>query len=156
MKVNNISLKQEGGQTIEQVAAAPQQQSVDPAIQQISDFISQAIKQGQNAAEVVMSLVEQKVDQQTIGQALMMNGFEENDIASLFEQMSQQQPEEQVGGEPFPVDELNKSPEELTDDTRMHADDMSAEETDEPGMSLAKSGIEIKPENEGPSLLIID
>lgn len=127
MKVNNISLKQEGGQTTEQVAAQPQQQSVDPAIQQISDFISQAISQGQNAAEVVMSLVEQQVDQQTIGQALMMNGFEENDIASLFEQMTQQQP----------------------DDTRMYADDMSSEETDEPDMSLAKSGIEIKPENEG-------
>jgi len=134
----------------EQVEAQPQQQSVDPAIQQISDFISQAIGQGQNPAEVVMALVEQQVDQQTIGQALMMNGFEENDIMSLFEQMSQgQQPEEQVGGEPMPVDNLNQSPEELTEDESMHSDDMSLEETEEAGMSMGKSGIEIKPENEG-------
>jgi hypothetical protein len=150
VKVNNISLKQEGGQMTEQVEAQPQQQSVDPAIQQISDFISQAIEQGQNPAEVVMALVEQQVDQQTIGQALMMNGFEENDIISLFEQMSQgQQPEEQVGGEPMPVDNLNQSPEELTEDESMHSDDMSVEETEEAGMSMGKSGIEIKPENEG-------
>ena len=132
MKVNKISLKQEGGQTTEQVEVQPQQQSVDPAIQQISDFISQAISQGQNAAEVVMSLVEQQVDQQIIGQALMMNGFEENDIVSLFEQISEgQQPEEEIGVEPN------------------IADDMSVEETDESGLSMGKSGIEIKPENEG-------
>jgi hypothetical protein len=31
----------------------------------------------------------------------------------------------------------------------MHADDMSAEDTQEPGLSMGKSGIEIKPENEG-------
>jgi hypothetical protein len=140
---------QEGGQMAEQVMAQPQQESVDPAIQQISDFISQSIDQGQNAAEVVMSLMQQQVDQQTIGQALMMNGFEEDDIMSLFQELSQgQQLEEQVGGEPD-IANLNKSPEELTGDERIHADDMSAEETDEPGMSLAKSGIEIKPENEG-------
>lgn len=140
---------QEGGPMPEQVDAQPQQQSVDPAIQQISDFISQSIDQGQNAAEVVMSLMQQEVDQQTIGQALMMNGFEEDDIMSLFQELSQgQQIEEQAGGEPD-IANLDKSPEELTADERIHADDMSAEETDEPGMSLAKSGIEIKPENEG-------
>lgn len=149
MKVNKISLKQEGGQTTEQVEAQPQQ-AVDPAVQQISDFISQAIGQGQNAAEVVMSLIEQQVDQQTIGQALMMNGFEENDIMSLFEQMSEgQQPEEQVGGEPMPADQLDQTSQQLTEDESMHSDDMSEEETQEPGMSMGKSGIEIKPENEG-------
>ena len=148
MKVNKISLKQEGGQATEQVGAQPQQ-SVDPAVQQISDFISQAIDQGQNAAEVVMSLVQQQVDQQTIGQALMMNGFEEDDIMSLFEQMSQgQQPEEQVGGEPM-ADDLNQTTQELTEDESMHSDDMSEEDTEEPGLSMGKSGIEIKPENEG-------
>lgn len=133
----------------EEVMAQPQQESVDPAIQQISDFISQSIGQGQNPAEVVMSLVQQQVDQQTIGQALMMNGFEEDDIMALFQELSQgQQVEEQGGGEPD-LANLNQTPEELTQDTRMHADDMSVEETDEPGMALAKSGIEIKPENEG-------
>ena len=148
MKVNKISLKQEGGQATEQVGAQPQQ-SVDPAVQQISDFISQAIDQGQNAAEVVMSLVQQQVDQQTIGQALMMNGFEEDDIMSLFEQMSQgQQPEEQVGGEPM-ADDLNQTTQELTEDESMHSDEMSEKDTEEPGLSMGKSGIEIKPENEG-------
>jgi len=141
---------QEGGQATEQVAAQPQQQSVDPAIQQISDYISQAIGQGQNAAEVVMSLVEQQVDQQTIGQALMMNGFEENDIMSLFKQMSQgQQLEEGAGGEPNDIANLNQTPEQLTENESMHADDMSAEDTQEPGLSMGRSGIEIKPENEG-------
>jgi len=141
---------QEGGQATEQVAAQPQQQSVDPAIQQISDFISQAIGQGQNAAEVVMSLVEQQVDQQTIGQALMMNGFEENDIMSLFKQMSQgQQLEEGAGGEPNDIANLNQTPEQLTENESIHADDMSAEDTQEPGLSMGRSGIEIKPENEG-------
>lgn len=139
---------QNGGQAAEQVVS--QQQSVDPAIQQISDFISQAISQGQNPAEVVMSLVEQQVDQQTIGQALMMNGFEENDIMALFQEMGQgQQPEEGAGGEPDTIGELNRTPEELTEDERMHADTMSVEETNEAGMSMGKSGIEIKPENEG-------
>jgi hypothetical protein len=141
---------QEGGQMAEQVMAQPQQESVDPAIQQISDFISQAITEGQNPAEVVMSLVQQQVDQQVIGQALMMNGFEENDIMSLFQELSQgQQVEEQAGGEPFPSANLNQTPEQLTEDTSMHSDEMSAEETDEPGLSMGKSGIEIKPENEG-------
>jgi hypothetical protein len=150
VKVNKISLMQEGGQMAEQVMADPQQQSVDPAIQQISDFISQAITEGQNPAEVVMSLVQQQVDQQVIGQALMMNGFEENDIMSLFQELSQgQQVEEQAGGEPFPSANLNQTPEQLTEDTSMHSDEMSAEETDEPGLSMGKSGIEIKPENEG-------
>ena len=147
MKVNKISLKQEGGQTIEQVEAQPQQQSIDPAVQQISDYISQAISQGQNAAEVVMSLIQQQVDQQTIGQALMMNGFEENDIMSLFEQMSQGQ--EEVSNEPGSPDDLNNNPQEISRNESLEAADMSEEEMQDPGMEMGKSGIEIKPENEG-------
>ena len=59
----------------------------------------------------------------------MMNGFEENDIMSLFEQMSQgQQPEEQVGGEPMPADQLDQTSQQLTEDESMHFDDMSEEE----------------------------
>ena len=112
MKVNNISLKQEGGQMTEQVEAQPQQQSVDPAVQQISDFISQAIEQGENPAEVVMTLVEQQVEQEIIGQALMMNGFEENDILSLFQQISQGQ--EEVSNEPGSPDDLNSNPQEIS------------------------------------------
>jgi hypothetical protein len=147
VKVNKISLKQEGGQTTEQVEAQPQQQSVDPAVQQISDYISQAISQGQNAAEVVMSLVEQQVDQQTIGQALMMNGFEENDIMSLFEQMSQGQ--EEVSNEPGSPDDLNNNPQEISRNESLEAAAMSEEEMQDPEMEMGKSGIEIKPENEG-------
>lgn len=127
MIVNKISLKQEGGQAVEQV----QQQSIDPAIQQISDFISQAIGQGKNPVEVVMSLMQQQVDQQIIGQALMMNGFEENDITSLFEQMSQQQ---NVSNQQVDPNEQVPAEQEIMQD---------------PGMDMAKSGIEIKPENEG-------
>ena len=147
MKVNKISLKQEGGQTVEQVEAQPQQQSIDPAVQQISDYISQAISQGQNAAEVVMSLIQQQVDQQTIGQALMMNGFEENDIMSLFEQMSQGQ--EEVSNEPGSPDDLNNNPQEISRNESLEAAEMSEEEMQDPGMEMGKSGIEIKSENEG-------
>jgi len=132
--VNKISLKQEGGQAVEQV----QQQSVDPAIQQISDFISQAIGQGQNAAEVVMSLMQQQVDQQIIGQALMMNGFEENDIMSLFEQMSQQQ---NVSNEQVDPNEQAPVEQEIMQDPGMEIGKL--------GIEIGKSGIEIKPENEG-------
>lgn len=133
----------------EQVMGQPQQQSVDPAIQQISDFISQAITQGQNPAEVVMSLVEQQVDQQTIGQALMMNGFEENDIMSLFQQMSEGQDREEVSNEPGTGDDLNQNPQEIARNESLEPDDISEEEMQEPGMAMGKSGIEIKPENEG-------
>jgi len=147
VKVNKISLKQEGGQTVEQVEAQPQQQSIDPAVQQISDYISQAISQGQNAAEVVMSLIQQQVDQQTIGQALMMNGFEENDIMSLFEQMSQGQ--EEVSNEPGSPDDLNNNPQEISRNESLEAAEMSEEEMQDPGMEMGKSGIEIKSENEG-------
>ena len=141
MKVNNISLKQEGGQMTEQVEAQPQQQSVDPAVQQISDFISQAIEQGENPAEVVMTLVEQQVEQEIIGQALMMNGFEENDILSLFQQISQGQ--EEVSNEPGSPDDLNSNPQEISRNQSLE------EEMQDPEMEMAKSGIEIKPENEG-------
>jgi hypothetical protein len=141
VKVNNISLKQEGGQMTEQVEAQPQQQSVDPAVQQISDFISQAIEQGENPAEVVMTLVEQQVEQEIIGQALMMNGFEENDILSLFQQISQGQ--EEVSNEPGSPDDLNSNPQEISRNQSLE------EEMQDPEMEMAKSGIEIKPENEG-------
>jgi len=66
VKVNKISVKQMGGQ------AASQQ--VDPAIQQITEFISTSINNGEDPVEVVMSLVDQQVDQETIAQVFMQVG----------------------------------------------------------------------------------
>jgi len=125
---------------------------MDPAVQQISDFISKAIAEGQNAAEVVMALVQQEVDQQTIGQALIMNGFEENDIISLFEEMGQGQ--QQVSNEPGSPDDLNNNPQEIARNENLKTDNMSEQQmqnpaTQDPAMGMAKSGIEIKAENEG-------
>jgi hypothetical protein len=125
---------------------------IDPAVQQISDFISKAIAEGQNAAEVVMALVQQEVDQQIIGQALIMNGFEENDIISLFEEMGQGQ--QQVSNEPGSPDDLNNNPQEIARNENLKTDNMSEQQmqnpaTQDPGMGMAKSGIEIKAENEG-------
>ena len=111
-------------------------QQVDPAIQQITEFISTSINNGEDPVEVVMSLVDQQVDQETIAQVFMQVGYAEEDIVTLFEQVQQKmQP-------PGPA-----SPEQQTQDPQEIARNESMAE--ESQMEQAKSGIEIKPENKG-------
>ena len=78
VNLNNKSVNQ-GGPSMMQ----PQQQ-VDPAILQISEFFSTSVDEGKKPEEVVISLMEQKVDQNTIAQALMNMGYAEEDLTILF------------------------------------------------------------------------
>jgi len=128
VKVNKISVKQMGGQ------AASQQ--VDPAIQQITEFISTSINNGEDPVEVVMSLVDQQVDQETIAQVFMQVGYAEEDIVTLFEQVQQKM---QPPG-PASAEQQTQDPQEIA------RNESIAEESQ---MEQAKSGIEIKPENKG-------
>jgi hypothetical protein len=128
VKVNKISVKQMGGQ------AASQQ--VDPAIQQITEFISTSINNGEDPVEVVMSLVDQQVDQETIAQVFMQVGYAQEDIVTLFEQVQQKM---QPPG-PASAEQQTQDPQEIARNESM------AEESQ---MEQAKSGIEIKPENKG-------
>ena len=64
-------------------------QQVDPAMQQITEFISTSINNGEDPVEVVMSLVDQQVDQEIIAQVFMQVGYAQEDIVTLFEQVQQ-------------------------------------------------------------------
>jgi len=111
-------------------------QQVDPAIQQITEFISTSINNGEDPVEVVMSLVDQQVDQETIAQVFMQVGYAEEDIVTLFEQVQQKM---QPPG-PASAEQQTQDPQEIARNESM------AEESQ---MEQAKSGIEIKPENKG-------
>jgi hypothetical protein len=111
-------------------------QQVDPAIQQITEFISTSINNGEDPVEVVMSLVDQQVDQETIAQVFMQVGYAQEDIVTLFEQVQQKM---QPPG-PASAEQQTQDPQEIARNESM------AEESQ---MQQAKSGIEIKPENKG-------
>ena len=148
MKVNKLSLKQDGGPSHQmpdgttmpgathgESMGQPQQQ-VDPAIQQITEFISTSINNGDDPIDVVMTLVDQQVDEQTIAEVFMQVGYAQEDVVALFEQVQQKmQP-------PGPA-----SPEQQTQDPQEIARNEAMAEQSQ--MQQAKSGIEIKPENEG-------
>ena len=111
-------------------------QQVDPAIQQITEFISTSIDNGEDPVEVVMSLVDQQVDQETIAQVFMQVGYAQEDIVTLFEQVQQKM---QPPG-PASAEQQTQDPQEIARNESM---------TEEYQMQQAKSGIEIKPENKG-------
>jgi hypothetical protein len=131
VKVNKISLKQMGGQAANQ--------AVDPAIQQITEFINTSVNDGQDPTDVVMSLMEQEVDQQIIAQAFMQLGYQEEDVVALFQQVQ----EKSQPAPPSTPEEQTRNPQEMTRNETM------AEQSQEGEMPMAQSGIEIKPENEG-------
>jgi len=142
--INKKSLMQMGG--------APTDQNVDPAMEQIVEFIGSSINEGQDPSEVVIGLLQQEVDQQTIGQALMQVGYQEEDVIALFDKI---QKESQPAPESTPQ-EQTQNPQELA---RNQAMEEQAETEEQEAMVAqqdamaqqlqAKSGIEIKPENEG-------
>lgn len=143
MDLNKKSVKQQGGSMIPQQPGLQQQPQVDPQVMQISEMFTAAVQEGQQPQEVLMGLMQQEVDQNIIGQALMQLGYEEEAIISLFEDVQKlQQPQE-------------PSPQQITNNPQQLA---RAEEIQQeaPGMDMnitsidqAKSGIEIKPENKG-------
>ena len=152
VNLNKISVKQQGGQMIpEQPGMQTQQgvpsmmqpqQQVDPAIQQISQFFTAAMEQGAKPEEVVMNLMQQEVDQGTIAQALMTVGYAEQDITVLFENVQRM-------GQPgkASAQEVNANPQQLARNQELAQQQQGPVSVDP--IEMAKSGIEIKPENKG-------
>tara|TARA_R110000823_G_scaffold11298_24_gene38620 strand:- start:803 stop:4309 length:3507 start_codon:yes stop_codon:yes gene_type:complete len=155
VKVNKISLKQVGGEQ--------QNQPVDPAMQQMTEFISNSINEGQDPVDIVVGLVGQEIDPQTIAQAFITVGYKEEDIISLFEAVkNKSQP-----SEPASNKEQTQNPQEIARNQALELEAKAAEEQeaqqaqaaqresvtkqqDEMSQTLtAKSGIEINPENKG-------
>lgn len=87
------------------------QQQVDPAILQISEFFSTSIDEGKKPEEVVISLMEQKVDQNTIAQALMNMGYVEEDLTILFKNV-----ESLTKPKPPSNQQINNNPQQLSRD----------------------------------------
>ena len=142
VKLNKISVKQEGGQMIpSQPAMSNQPQGVDPMVQEITEMISSSVNQGKDIVDVVLELSQQEVDQQLIAQALMMGGMQEQDIITLFEQVSIKA---QPPGPSSPED-VNSSPQLLARNEAL--ENSEPEQDNMPG--FAESGIEIKPKNKG-------
>ena len=176
MKVNKLSLKQGGGnveqpshqmpdgtimpgethQEAEQqpVIQAPAQQE-DQAIAQITEMVNSALQEGEDPVNIVMALIEQEVDQNIIAQAFMSGGYAEEDVVTLFETVQQKsQPPAAASAE-----QQTKDPQEIARNQSLEEEEALAEvqqaetlaaEQDAMSQNLAaKSGIEIKPENEG-------
>jgi len=176
VKVNKLSLKQGGGnveqpthqmpdgtvmpgethqQAEEQPVIQPPAQQQDPAIAQISEMVNSALQEGQDPVSIVMALIEQDVDQNIIAQAFITGGYAEEDVVTLFENVQQKsQPPAEASAE-----EQTKDPQEIARNQSLEEEAALAEaqqaetlaaEQDAMSQNLtAKSGIEIKPENEG-------
>ena len=143
MDLNKISVKQQGGQMIPNQPGMQQQPQVDPAIQQVSVFFKESIEQGGKPEEVVMGLMQQEVDQNTIVQALMSLGYQENDLQVLFQNIQkQQQPSDPT------AQQINQDPQQLARQQEIQEGQEGLDVNIDP-IQMAKSGIEIKPENEG-------
>jgi hypothetical protein len=110
-------------------------------VQQVTEMISSSVNQGQDIVDVVLDLSQQQVDQQVIAQALMMGGMQQEDIMTLFQQVSIKA---QPPG-PSSPEEVNSSPQLLARNEAL--ENNAPKEDSMPG--FAKSGIEIKPENRG-------
>ena len=87
------------------------QQQVDPAILQISEFFSTSVDEGKKPEEVVISLMEQEVDQNTIAQALMNMGYAEEDLTILFKNV-----ESLTKPKPPSNQQINNNPQQLSRD----------------------------------------
>lgn len=144
-----------GGQSSMQ----PTGQSNDSGMQQIVGFINTSVNEGQDPVEVVMGLLQQEVDQQIIAQAFMQLGYEEEQLMQLFSAVQERsQPQE-----PSSPDEQTRNPQEIARNQALEEQAEAEEEQAamseknamaeqlamDQGMPVAKSGIEIKPENKG-------
>ena len=129
--------EQQGGPSMMQ----PQQQ-VDPQVMQISQFFAQSIEQGGQPEEVVINLMQQEIDQNTIAQALMTVGYQEADITALFQSV-----QEMTQPKPASASEVNRNPQELARNQQIASEQQGPVAVDP--IDMAQSGIEIKPENKG-------
>lgn len=158
VKANKKSLKQQGGAMIPEAPGMmempqqPQQPKVNPEVMQIAQMIKSSVNEGNELIDIVKGLMQDEVDQQLIGQALMMGGIEEEDIITIFETAS-------TPPQPSAPEEVDREPQllarnrDIAKKEREQAEQAQSQEQEvdisEQVRTLAKSGIEIKPENEG-------
>ena len=143
MDLNKKSVKQQGGAMIPEQPGMQQQPQVDPQVMQITELFNTSIQEGNKPHDVVISLIEQQVDQNVIGQALMQLGMEQEAIVQLFQEVQEmQQPQNPT------AQEITNDPQQLAraEEIQQEAPDMDMNIT---SINQAKSGIEIKPENKG-------
>jgi len=142
--LNKKSVKQQGGQQmIPNEPGMQQQPQVDPQVMQIAEMFNQSMESGQRPEEVVVMLMEQGADQNIIGQALMQVGMAQEDVVVIFENVQKmQQPK------PPTAEQITNNPQQLAREEEMQEDSPNMDIPIDP-MEMAKSGIEIKPENKG-------
>jgi hypothetical protein len=163
VNLNKKSVKQAGGGMMPSMMQPQQQQQVDPAIQQISEFFTSSIGEGKKPEEVVISLMQQEVDQNTIAQALMSMGYVEQELTILFKNV------EELSQPKAPSNQqINNNPQQLARDqsiqenqpAMMNVDPIElAKEGDEISYSTATNNPNIKQGNEGmitPSPLFVN
>ena len=128
------------------------QQQVDPAMQQITEFISTSINNGEDPVELVISLVDKEVDQETIANVFIQVGYGQEDIISLFKQVEERMqppaassPEQQTQN----PQEISRN-QAMAEEAEMQEQQAMIEGQDAMSEQLqAKSGIEINPKNKG-------
>ena len=128
------------------------QQQVDPAMQQITEFISTSINNGEDPVELVISLVNKEVDQETIANVFIQVGYGQEDIISLFKQVE----ERMQPPAPSSPEQQTQNPQEISrnqamaEEAEMQEQQAMIEGQDAMSEQLqAKSGIEINPKNKG-------
>ncbi len=164
VKVNKKSLKQQGGQAMIPEGPAmmnmplqPQQPQVDPEVMQIAQAIKQGVEEGKDLMMIVKGLMAQELEQDLIGQALMMGGMEEEDVITIFETVNtppEPSAPQEVDANPQLLarnKEIEKRNQEEAEKAQQEEEKVDVSEmVREVGkVTEAKSGIEIKPENEG-------
>jgi hypothetical protein len=142
--LNKKSVKQQGGQQmIPNEPGMQQQPQVDPQVMQIAEMFNQSIESGQRPEEVVVMLMEQGADQNIIGQALMQVGMAQEDVVVIFENVQKmQQPKAPT------AEQITNNPQQLAREEEMQEGTPNMDIPIDP-IEMAKSGIEIKPENKG-------
>jgi hypothetical protein len=141
--LNKKSVKQQGGAMMPNQPGMQQQPQVDPQVMEITEMFSTSINEGKQPQEVLIGLMQQEVDQNLIGQALMQLGYEEEAIIQLFEEAQRlQQPQEPSS------QQITNNPQQLARAEEMQ-EGAPAMDMNITSIEQAKSGIEIKPENKG-------
>ena len=143
MDLNKKSVKQQGGAMIPEQPGMQMQPQVDPQVMQITELFNTSIQEGNKPHDVVISLIEQQVDQNVIGQALMQLGMEQEAIVQLFQEVQEmQQPQAPT------AQQINNNPQQISRAEEIQ-EEAPAMDMNITSMGQAKSGIEIKPENKG-------
>ena len=143
MDLNKKSVNQQGGAMIPNQSGMQQQPQIDPQVMQITEIFSRSMEEGKQPQEVLIGLMEQEVDQNLIGQALMQLGYEEEAVIQLFEEVQNLQEPQAPSSQ-----QITNNPEQLAraEEMQQQASPMDMNITP---IDQAKSGIEIKPENKG-------